>query len=260
MRCRADIDGLRNLEHGTAGASRPPPEVERFLLRNAVAASESGPRRDSERSHPTMSWRKIGERGRLPSGLGRSDNVACLARRPSVVGEPTRSAEFFRTPVPHLGRAGAYALSARRRPRREFQIDHSEASAHGHGNRDSGKTGSNRGANSAYRSMVGLAGDHGRSLGRIWRLCDIAGIPEQILRGRAAGLAVLFTMSGGQLRGGQLQSADRRGMVEALTSPAGPAHPARHPADVLLLPQGLLPLVLAVSPRLRGCRATQEVP
>src|SRR5262245_23245233 len=107
--------------------------------------------------------------------------------------------------------------------------------------------------------MVGFAGDHRRSLGHLCDLCNIAGVPEQVLRRRAARLAVLFTVSGGELRGGQLQTADHRRMVEALARAARATYSVGHPVDVLLLPQGLLPLLLAVPPGVRRGGATQEI-
>ena len=55
------------------------------------------------------------------------------------------------------------------------------------------------------------------------------------------------------------QRAARRRLVDALPRAADPHRAARLPADLLLLPQGLLPVVLALAARVRRRRAAPRL-
>src|SRR5882724_4653382 len=108
--------------------------------------------------------------------------------------------------------------------------------------------------------VVGTA-DHGRDRARLVpRLLDVGGLPERALLRAALSVAVLFTVplpfvpaSELRLRAARHPPADHRRALARVPHPrrAGPV-----PADLLLLPQGVLPLVLAGAARVR--RAGRE--
>src|SRR5206468_10102202 len=106
--------------------------------------------------------------------------------------------------------------------------------------------------------VVGAA-DHGRDRARlVHRLLDVGGLPERALLRAALSVAILFTMlipfvpaSELRLRPAGHPSADHR---TALAGVPDPRRAGVVPVDLLLLPQGVLPLVLADAARLRGPR------
>src|SRR2546422_8515556 len=94
------------------------------------------------------------------------------------------------------------------------------------------------------RPLVGRSvSDFGRPE-RVRHLRHAARDHEPTIRGRRAHLSVLLT---------QLRTLDRAAPV-ALTGDADPLGARRISSDLLLLPQGVLPLLYAPSARLRGGR------
>src|SRR5256886_2273732 len=117
-----------------------------------------------------------------------------------------------------------------------------------------------RGAASENGSVVGAA-DHGRDRARVVPdLLDVGGVPERALLRGALSVAVLFAVSLSVVPASELRlralrhpPAHHRAALARVSDPrrAGPV-----PPDLLLLPQGVLPLVLAGAARLR--RAGRE--
>src|SRR5437667_10748016 len=81
-------------------------------------------------------------------------------------------------------------------------------------------------------------------------LCSLGGTPERVLLCPAVPVAVLFAVSGPELRAPDAAAVWL--MVESIASVSGSRHSARVPRDLLLLPQGVLPLVLLVSAGVLG--------
>src|SRR5215207_10841223 len=100
--------------------------------------------------------------------------------------------------------------------------------------------------------MVAVAAGHGGGARRVRGLRHLGGFRQPGLLRRPVPVAVLLAVPGRQLPGADL--GDRRQLVAALPRPAGPAVPARVPADLLLLPQGVLPVVLVGATGLRRPR------
>ena len=97
-----------------------------------------------------------------------------------------------------------------------------------------------------------MAGAHagGAGSGRLRRLFDLGRAPErQLLRG-AVPVALLFAVPRHQLRARECAAV--RLVVQLVAGHPDPVDPRRLPADLLLLPQGLLPLLLLVAAGLRG--------
>ncbi len=93
------------------------------------------------------------------------------------------------------------------------------------------------------------------------RLLDLAGLRERRLLRGAVRLALLLTVPGGEL---PEHAREARTPISSAAGEASPRDhhpdlPARLPADLLLLPQGLLPRLLGVPARLRGGRAAPHV-
>src|SRR5215813_4945729 len=107
-------------------------------------------------------------------------------------------------------------------------------------------------------SVVGAADHGGDRAGLVPRLLDVGGLPERALFRRSVSVAVLFALSLAdvpaqdlRVRGAGRPPADHRATLARVPHPRW----ARLvPADLLLLPQGVLPLVLADAARLRGAR------
>src|SRR4029453_18122119 len=111
--------------------------------------------------------------------------------------------------------------------------------------------------------MVG-AGDHGRD--RAWlvhRGLDVGSLSERALLRAALSVAVLFAVSLSlvpaselRLRAARHPPADHRLALAGVLDPRG-AGPL--PADLLLLPQGVLPVVLAHAAGVRRARSEARV-
>src|SRR4051812_27689174 len=84
----------------------------------------------------------------------------------------------------------------------------------------------------------------------VQHLCALGSTPEWVLLRRAVPVAVLFAMSGSELRA--CHAAAVRVVVEPVASIPGAGHTSRLQGDLLLLPQGVLSLVLLVATGLRG--------
>ena len=114
------------------------------------------------------------------------------------------------------------------------------------------------GENAARRPVVAVPAHHVPGLHVLHRLRDDPGVHGLALLLRAVPLAVLLALSR-RLRQGLL------GLRRALrvVAPVGGADradlPAGLPAHLLLLPQGLLPVVLAEPARVRGRRAAHDL-
>src|SRR6478609_1178258 len=125
------------------------------------------------------------------------------------------------------------------------------------------RAGAHRGAHAAHRPVVGRAGGHLHPAGGLAAVCAHPhGVAALLLRrGVPLPLAVLVALPLGVLRPrlSRLRDLVRRVPAVRPARPAGPAVPARVPADLLLLPQGLLPIVLALAAGLRRRRAAREV-
>src|SRR5436309_12368980 len=74
-------------------------------------------------------------------------------------------------------------------------------------------------------------------------------------------LAHVFAVPGGELQARHLAALRPLApwRLHGVTGALDPAVPAALPPHLLLLPQGLLPGVLALSPRLRSCRGPSEL-
>ena len=110
----------------------------------------------------------------------------------------------------------------------------------------------------AHRPLVALPADHVRRVHVVHRLRDGPGLPGLALLRRAVPLAVLLAVPR-RLRRGLLRLRPAVRLVPAVGGADHPDLPARLPADLLLLPQGLLPVVLAEPAGLRGRRAARDL-
>src|SRR6266705_203510 len=110
--------------------------------------------------------------------------------------------------------------------------------------------GTGRGAHPAQGCLVDPTAGHGGGAGRLRRLRHLGRLHRPRLLRRPLPVPVLLALPDRQLRARDL--AAHRRLVEAVAGPARPAVPARLPADLLLLPQGLLPLVLVGAAGVRG--------
>src|SRR5690606_5496517 len=92
------------------------------------------------------------------------------------------------------------------------------------------------------------------------RLRLLGDVRPKLLR-RAVHRAVLLTLPRDELPGGRpaLRVGTGRGLVDAAPGRTDPGPARWFPAHLLLLPQGLLPVVLAVAAGLRGERAAPQV-
>src|SRR5262249_4889812 len=86
---------------------------------------------------------------------------------------------------------------------------------------------------------------------------DVGGSSERLLLRRPLSVAVLLTVPGEELRSRDL--APRGLVVDPFPGVPDPVGAGRVPRDVLLLPEGLLPLFLRVAPRLRRQGPHQEL-
>src|SRR6185295_14247889 len=111
--------------------------------------------------------------------------------------------------------------------------------------------------------LVGTA-DHRRDRARhVHRLLDLGGFPERPLFRRSVSVAVLLALSVTDVPAQELRvRATGHPPADCGAALARVPHPRRTglvPADLLLLPQGVLPLVLAHAARLRGARPQARV-
>src|SRR5262245_34850018 len=120
-----------------------------------------------------------------------------------------------------------------------------------------------RGGDLAQGRVVGPAAHRLRGPARVHHLLDVGGAPERPLLRAALSLAVLLAVHRQvvrplhvRLRLARLHVSDHRDRVAGVPYPVG-ARPL--PADLLLLPQGLLPLVLAVTAGVRRPRRQGRV-
>src|SRR5689334_14453015 len=95
-------------------------------------------------------------------------------------------------------------------------------------------------------SLVGAA-DHGGDRARLVpRLLDVGGLPERALFRRSVSVAVLFALSLADVPAQELRvCAAGHPLADHRAALARVSHPRRAwpvPADLLLLPQGVLPL------------------
>src|ERR671919_1621797 len=107
--------------------------------------------------------------------------------------------------------------------------------------------------NAAARCVVEGTGRVLRRAPGIRRLRLVGCLRQRALLHRSVFVAVLLALPGQQLRPSDAPG-DRR-LVDPIAGVADPSVPPRVSAHVLLLPQGLLPLVLAIPPGVRGGRA-----
>src|SRR6478609_8035893 len=107
--------------------------------------------------------------------------------------------------------------------------------------------------------MVARPSGDVRGLRRVHRLLHVAGLLRRELLLGAVPLAVLLAVPEQRVRPGLLGLRPAVRRVPALAGAADPDLPARLPADLLLLPQGLLPVILALAPGLCGRRAARQV-
>src|SRR5499426_2852018 len=117
---------------------------------------------------------------------------------------------------------------------------------------------SNRGGAPEDRRVVDAAAHGRRRAGLVHRLLDVGGLPERALLCRAVPVAILFPVSLPvvptpvvRLRFARHPLASDRPPVACVPDPG---RAGRLPPDLLLLPQGLLPLLLASAGRLRRAR------
>ena len=106
--------------------------------------------------------------------------------------------------------------------------------------------------------MVAGSAGHLRGVQRLRRLRDLAGLLGGVLLRLAVPLAVLLAVPR-RLRRGCLRLRPAVRVVPVLGGADHPDLPARVPDDLLLLPQGLLPRVLAEPARLRRGRAARRL-
>src|SRR2546430_5017720 len=111
-------------------------------------------------------------------------------------------------------------------------------------------TPADRGAPSAHGRVVGAAADDGDRARQLHRVFDVGGLPERSLLGAAVPVAVLFAVPVGQmpardvrLRAARGPAAHHRRAVAGVPDPVGAGS---LPPNLLLLPQGVLPPVLAL--------------
>src|SRR3954453_14919815 len=114
------------------------------------------------------------------------------------------------------------------------------------------------GTDPAHRPLVGPAVGDGRGAGAVHRLLDVPRLPERLLLRRALHLAVLLPVHHHGMRGQHLPEAVHGALLD-LPGDLHPRLPAGFPADLLLLPQGVLPVVLAVATGMRGRGAPSPV-
>src|SRR5919108_3136554 len=124
-----------------------------------------------------------------------------------------------------------------------------------------GGTAADRRAAPAARRVVGAAGDDGDRARQLRRVFHVGGIPECVLLGAAVPVAVLLAVPVGEVPARDVRlgiardlAADHRRAVTRVLDPLGP-RPL--PSDLLLLPQGLLPFVLAVAAGVRAARCAK---
>src|SRR5438874_1445839 len=91
----------------------------------------------------------------------------------------------------------------------------------------------------------------------IQHLCSLGGTSERVLLCAAVPVAVLLAVSGAELRAPDAAAVWL--MVESIAGVSGSGHSARVPRDLLLLPQGVLPLVLLVPAGLLGAGCAPAV-
>ena len=114
-----------------------------------------------------------------------------------------------------------------------------------------------RGEDVAYGSVVAPAAAHGARAQRLAGLRDGAGVHAQVVLGRGVPLPdpVLLPVRHRPLRRGAAHFGRfLPGWWIIPDAAFTPAVPAAVPADLLLLPQGVLPVVLAVAAGVRGAR------
>src|SRR3954453_7718555 len=114
------------------------------------------------------------------------------------------------------------------------------------------------GTDPAHRPLVGPAAGDGSGAGAVHRLLDAPRLPERLLLRRALHLAVLLPVHHDGMRGQHLPEAVHGALLD-LPGDLHPRLPAGFPADLLLLPQGVLPVVLAVATGMRGRGAPSPV-
>ena len=120
--------------------------------------------------------------------------------------------------------------------------------------------GPDRGQDPAGRPVVAVSTGHLRRVLGVRGLRDLAGLPGRQLLRRAVPLAVLLALPDRRLCDGRRRGLrDAVRLVEPLPGADHPDLPARLPDELLLLPQGLLPGVLAVAARVCRRRAAPEV-
>src|SRR5438034_2446958 len=124
-----------------------------------------------------------------------------------------------------------------------------------------GGTAADRGAPSTPGRVVGAAADGRDRARQLHRVFHVGGLPERSLLGAAVPVALLLAVPVHHvpardlwLRPARDPAADHRHPVAGVPDPLGPW---ALPADLLLLPQGVLPLVLRSEERRVGkeCRS-----
>src|SRR5439155_4692965 len=115
-----------------------------------------------------------------------------------------------------------------------------------------------RPADQSEGQVVGPSPGHRPGPGGLRALRNLGGVPERALLRRPVHLALLLAVPDQQLSGSR--TICRGLLVEVVARPADPSVPTGLPADLLLLPQGLLPLVLVGAARMRGHGRPGRVP
>src|SRR3954447_112325 len=107
--------------------------------------------------------------------------------------------------------------------------------------------------------VVDLPGADVHGLHGVRHLCHLARVRGRALLLRAVPLAVLLAVPDRRLRRGVLRLRQPVQLVAALAGADHPDLPVGLPDDLLLLPQGVLPVVLAQPAGVRGGRAARQV-
>src|SRR6266851_3150669 len=100
--------------------------------------------------------------------------------------------------------------------------------------------------------MVGPTAADCAGADRLQHLRAVGRTPERVLLRAAVPVAVLLAVPGSELRAPHPATVWL--MVEPIACLFGPGYPTRVPGDLLLLPQGVLPVVLLVTAGVRGAR------
>src|SRR5438105_1520100 len=108
--------------------------------------------------------------------------------------------------------------------------------------------------------LVGTAGNELHGPVAVRDLFDVGGLPERELLRAAVPVALLFAVHRDVVReDGRAAPVVDRQLVDDLAGHHHPDRSAGFPTDLLLLPKGVLPRVLAVASGVRGGRATRTL-